>query len=628
MRLFAGKCDDFFNQVSSNRLPALLADAHKRQLGRAPIDGMVRSWENSLPPLSLAAQGAGLEEQGVVIEFQLPSTGLMLDVMFCGANGDGADAATIVELKQWDACEPSDGEHIVTWTGGGERDVLHPSVQADKYRLYLEDGNTAFHEEGENISLSACAFLHNYDAENDDPLLAAKFNSYLGSSPLFLESDTNQLSQYIASTVGAGPGDEVLKRVLAGKPKASRKLLEHVGKMLDGESEFILLDDQQVACDRVLAEAKRAIGGGKPATVLVRGGPGTGKSVVALNLLARLAGAGHEAHYVTGSKAFTTALRDIAGKRPSQLFRYFNQYSTAAPESIDVLICDEAHRIRETSVSRYTPKHERSGKSQTRELIDCSKVSVFFIDDLQSVRPSEVGSAELIRQTSTAADRPIYEHELKAQFRCAGSDGFINWVTDVLDIDQTANPMWNEQEAFEFRILETPHELLAAIREKADSGATARVAAGFCWPWSNPLPDGNLVDDVVIGDFVYPWNAPSNKGKVAKGIPKEGAWARHPAGINQVGCIYTAQGFEFDYVGVIFGPDLVWRDGCWVGNKDQSHDGEVKKAPAGDAFADLVKNTYRVLLTRGMKGCYVHFMDPETEEHWRSRIGKSEASSV
>jgi DUF2075 family protein len=391
--------------------------------------------------------------------------------------------------------------------------------------------------------------------------------------------------------------------------------------MLEGRDEYVLLDEQLIAYDRVMTEAKAALATETGASVLIRGGPGTGKSVIALNLIAGLSALGHETHYATGSKAFTLALRKIAGTRASQQFKYFNQYGGAPEGELDVLICDEAHRIRKTSANQYTKKEDRTDKPQIAELLDASKVSVFFVDDLQVVRPGEVGSADLVREASKDAERPLFEYELTAQFRCAGSEGFINWVTDVLEIRETANPMWNQDEEFDFQIIDSPEALMEKIAGKVEDGVTARVMAGFCWPWSNPLPDGTLEDDVVIGDFARPWNARSGKGRLAKGIPKENDWARDPGGIEQIGCVYTAQGFEFDYAGIIFGPDLVWREGQgWVGQKSESLVGMVKRADSDEAFADLVKNTYRVLMTRGMKGCYVHFMDEETEAHFRSRV--------
>ncbi|MGZ5227962.1 MAG: DNA/RNA helicase domain-containing protein, partial [Burkholderiales bacterium] len=161
-----------------------------------------------------------------------------------------------------------------------------------------------------------------------------------------------------------------------------------------------------------------------------------------------------------------------------------------------------------------------------------------------------------------------------------------------------------------------------AIRRRAAEGHSARLTAGFCWKWSQPK-DGRLVDDVVIGDFRRPWNAQPEATRLPKDVPKSHFWATDPRGINQVGCVYTAQGFEFDYAGVIWGPDLVYRkDEGWVGVKTASFDRTVKTAQP-EYFIDLVKNTYRVLLTRGMKGCYVFFTDEETRRFVISRLSQS-----
>ena len=147
------------------------------------------------------------------------------------------------------------------------------------------------------------------------------------------------------------------------------------------------------------------------------------------------------------------------------------------------------------------------------------------------------------------------------------------------------------------------------------------MVAGFCWPWSKvPDENGDLINDIIIGDFKKPWNAHPDIRNLKENIPKAPKWAIDSNGINQVGCIYTAQGFEFDYIGVIVGKDLIYNldESKWEGNKDACYDVMVKKEK--ENFTDLIKNTYRVLISRGMKGCYVWFEDEGAEEFFRSRI--------
>lgn len=353
--------------------------------------------------------------------------------------------------------------------------------------------------------------------------------------------------------------------------------------------------------------------------IIIKGGPGTGKSVIALNLMAQLSSLGLNAHYVTGSRAFTSTLREIVGRRASQQVKYFNGYQEAQRGEVDVMICDEAHRIRITSNQRFTPAARRSKKPQIDELLHASKVGVFFVDDRQVVKPDEIGSSTYIKDAAIAAGVNIQEFELEAQFRCGGNAGFINWIDNTLELERTANVLFNDAEEYEFRIASSPEELEGWIRSRASEGKTARVTAGFCWRWSKPRSDGSLVEDVTIGDFARPWNARPEAGKLADGIPPAPLWAYAPEGIEQIGCVYTAQGFEFDYVGVIFGKDLVYRpEQKWICHKQESSDSQVKRSK--HRFLELVKNTYRVLLTRGMRGCYVYFQDKDTENFFRSRI--------
>lgn len=612
---------DFVRDTTHNQIAEKLRDAFFAYFRYRPSPGEVSSWRNSLRAMALIVQDAGLADHGVLLEYQLPLSSKRLDVMICGTDAAAADRAVVVELKQWDRCERSPVDKlVVSRVGGAERELLHPSIQVGQYQQYLEDGDSAFHDGEQPVRLDACAYLHNYSAVKDDPLLDQKFSAALERYPLFDADGSGALSAFLKTRLSGGSGRPVLERIEKSRQLPSRKLMENVAQTIKSHSSWVLLDEQLVTYEHILSTISHAEFGRRKQVVLVRGGPGTGKSVLAINLLAELMRRGKNAHYATGSKAFTETLWSILGTRSKSVVKYFNSYGEAEFNCVDVLICDESHRIRETSNNRFTPKVKRRNKPQIQEIIDASKVAVFFIDDRQVVRPNEIGSAPYVREVASANGCILSEYELAVQFRCAGSDGFINWINNTLGIERTANVLWDGAEGFDFQIMSSPEALEAAIRDKADKGHSARVAAGFCWRWSPPRADGTLEDDVVIGDYKRPWDAKPGNWRLAPGIPDASLWATDPNGINQIGCVYNIQGFELDYVGVIWGKDLVYDFDTqdWVGNKKESADQVVKRSR--EKFADLVKNTYRVLLSRGIKGCYIHFMDRDTERFIRSRM--------
>ncbi len=623
MRLYSGLSPDFIRDTVRNQIAEKLKSAFFSYYRYNPSPAEVGSWRNSLRAMAQVLDYSKLNNHGVLLEYQLPLSSRRLDCMICGSDESQQDNAVIVELKQWERCEPADPDKLVrSWLGGRQRELLHPSIQAGQYRQYLEDSHTAFHEGSNPIRLAACAYLHNYFAAEGDAILAAKFTAALKDNPLFDADGADGLSAYLTARLATGNGATVLARVENSKYRPSRKLMDHVADTIKGRSPWVLLDEQLVVFERIRSTVRSGLFG-QEQVIIVRGGPGTGKSVLAINLLATLLHEGRNSHYATGSKAFTETLWDQVGGRSKATFKYFNSYGKAAPNEIDVLICDESHRIRETSNSRFTPKEHRSKKPQVREILDAAKVAVFFIDDRQIVRPNEIGSVAHLRQHAGEINAELSEYDLEIQFRCAGSDGFVNWIDNSLGIRRTANVIWEGAEGFDFQIFDSPDNLEKAIRQRAAEGFTARVAAGFCWPWSVPQADGTLVDDVVIGGYRRPWDAKPGNWKLAPGIPSAALWATDPNGINQIGCVYNIQGFELDYVGVIVGMDLLYKfdKQCWVGDKKASADSVVKRSK--EQFVELVKNTYRVLLSRGLKGCYVCFLDKDTERFIKSRTDVS-----
>jgi len=628
MRLYAGSSGQFVEDTVLNQVAGKLKNAFFSHYRYNPSRAEINSWQNSLRAMAGILQYGDLLDHGVMLEYQLPLTSRRLDFMVTGKGQSNADNAVIVELKQWDTCGPADGENeVVTFVGGANREVLHPSAQVGRYRMYLSDTHTAFHEGDNPVSLAACAYLHNYPHDPGDVLYDPKFDGVLKSDPIFTMDEAPALMGFLQERLCAGEGMEVLKRVEESRYRPSRKLMDHVGQVINGNSRYVLLDEQVVAYDKVRALAEKGFHDRRKTAIIIKGGPGTGKSVIAIKLMADLLMKGYNAQYATGSKAFTETLRNIIGNRGSVQFKYFNSYAAAQANEIDVLIADESHRIRKTSNSRFTAAANRSNLEQIEELLRAAKVCVFLIDDVQVVRPNEIGSVEYIQQHAQAMNCNVFEYELEAQFRCSGSDAFVNWIDNTLGIRRTANVLWEANESFDFKIIDSPQVLEEVIRKKALEGYTARMTAGFCWEWSKPMPNGTLVDDVVIGDYRRCWNAKPEASRLARGIPKASLWAHLPGGIEQIGCIYTAQGFEFDYVGVIVGKDLLYRFDRqeWIGDRQQSHDTVVRRSR--EKFVNLVKNTYRVLLSRGMKGCYVHFMDKETEQFVRSRM-ESEKSAT
>jgi DUF2075 family protein len=622
MQLYVGTSKDFISDATRNGIATKLQRAFLYAFHYSPSTQEVQSWQNSLFRMAFALQQGNMLDHGVLLEYQLPLSSRRLDCMVTGQSEGGQPYGVIVELKQWSDVEESNAEDCVTtWVAGSKKDILHPSRQVGQYEEYLRDMHSVF-ARGE-VGLRSCAFLHNLSYNPKSEIFAPRHSNVLKQYPAFTGDKQDDLITFMGDHLRAGRGEAVLDQVLKSKLAPSKKLLEHTAQVVQDQKAYVLLDSQQVVFAKVLAEAREGAKASKlkKTVVLVHGGPGTGKSVIALHLLGRLSGEGLKTMHLTGSKAFTENMRKVVGSRAAAQFGYFNvnKKGELPPNQFDALVLDEAHRIRESSKDRFTRPDDWSGLPQVDELVHIARVSVFFIDDRQIVRPGEVGSSDLIREAAKRAGAKLLEYELDAQFRCSGSDGFINWVDNTLDIRRTANVLWKRDDPYEFRVMDSVEALEQVIREKARHGS-ARLVAGFCWPWSEPSGDGSLVKDVQVGAWALPWNAKPDAGRLAAGIPKSNFWASDPGGLEQVGCVYTAQGFEFDYVGIIFGLDLRydWDQNTWVGYKKHSFDSVVKRS--GDRFTELVKNTYRVLFTRGIKGCYVHFMDEGTRRFFQSRL--------
>ena len=592
-----------------------IAEQLRHTLGRRASESEQRSWERSLPVLARDLVEAGLGQVEMLVEHALPLSSKRIDVVLAGQHPRTREPSyVVVELKQWSAARLYEGEPaLVQLDAYGNRPVLHPVLQVRGYCEYLVQFTRALHDHEQTVV--GAAYLHN--ALDDDAVSELRDLPQDRYGRLFTGADRgawlNYLREHLADDVaGTGAADHLL----ASGAAPSRQLLAVAAQEVQEREQFVLLAEQRLAYERVLHEVATAQRADHKAVVVITGGPGSGKSVIALSLLGGLARRGRTVVHATGSRSFTQTLRKVAGHRSTatkSLFKYFNDFMAAERNGLDVLILDEAHRIRETSVSRWTRKDLRATpRPQVDELIGAARVPVFLLDQHQVVRPGELGTVEDIVQHAESLGLAVIRVDLDVQFRCGGSAAYVRWVQRLLGLEPGGPLPWQRDDAFQVEIADSAAELEDRLRAKLDEGWGARMTAGYCWPWSNPRPDGTLVDDVTVDGWSKPWNL---RGERAVGdAPPAALWASADGGFEQVGCVYTAQGFEYDWNGVLLGPDLVWRTDRWVTVRGANKDPDFRnRAKVGDEeFERLVRNVYKVLLTRGMVGTVITSVDPET----------------
>ncbi len=592
-----------------------LADRIAEHIGHAVSPGERRAWQRSLAVLGQDLADAGLGQVEVLVEYQLPLTSKRVDAVLAGIHPRTAeDSYVVVELKQWSQAEAYEGSDRLVLVEHSRGPRLHPGVQVGDYCEYLTDFLGVLG--GRHDPVPGVAYLHNAMDRDVADLFTRPATE---QSRIFTKQRRGQFLDHLRTHLAPAPGAGAADRFLTSPVRPSRQLLAYAAQELKERRHFTLLDRQRLAYELVLHAVERARAADRKSVVVVSGGPGSGKSVIALSVLGELARQNRAVMHATGSRSFTQTLRRYAGRgstRLKSLFGYFNSFMSAERNGFDVLICDEAHRIRETSVNRFTPKARRDrARPQIDELIAAARVPVFLLDEHQVVKPGELGNVEVISTYAHQLGLAVEVVSLHDQFRCGGSEAYEQWVLDLLGLDNAEPTVWTGDGRFELRLADTPEELEAFLAAKQAAGQTARMSAGYCWPWSDPRPDDSLVPDVRVGAWARPWNVKSDRS--VGDAPGSAFWATDPNGFGQVGCIYTAQGFEYDWSGVIIGPDLVARDGRLVTRREESKDPAFRsRKSVGDGEADrLIRNTYKVLMTRGMRGTVVYATDQETRAY-------------
>ena len=559
------------------------------------------------------------DDCGVAIEYTIPQTAKRVDFLLTGKTAEERPCVIVVELKQWEAAQKTGMDGIVsTRFARGLVEVNHPSYQAWSYAALLEGFNEAVYEG--DIQLHPCAYLHNYPLPGLD-VTDTFYSDHLERAPVFLKGgpERERLRKFIQQHVRSGDKGLALYQIEGGRIRPSKSLADALVGMLKGNEEFVLIDDQKLVYETAMQEARKVGDKGKR-VLIVEGGPGTGKSVVAVNLLVGLTDSRMTAKYVTKNAApravYEARLKGHLRKTEiSHMFTGSGSFTSTDANAFDALVVDEAHRLNEKS-----GLYGNLGEHQVKELIRSARFSVFFIDESQKVTLKDVGDKKTIRHWAKQLGATVKEMALASQFRCNGSDGYLAWLDHNLQIHDTANEYLDVAE-FDFRIIDSPSKLRDLIVEKNKERNRARMVAGYCWSW--PSKSTRNAYDIVMPEhgFKARWN-----------LTQDGSlWIVSPDSVSEVGCIHTCQGLEVDYIGVIIGDDFIVRDGKVItqpekrARSDKSIHGLKQMArtnsQAAAAQADaIIKNTYRTLMTRGMKGCYVYCTDKETADYFRSRL--------
>lgn len=624
------------------------------QAGIHSAENEIASWENNAPHVARLLTQCGAKDSYVTFEFLVPFSRKRIDCMIYGTGEDNSENVIHIELKQWSnktvGVAESDGNfttdetttrqpddivfNVEAFTGHANRIVAHPSQQVKGYQGYLSNFIEVF--SNHEVSLTGLAYCYNY-AKNTEPsfLYDDKYASLLSQYPTYAKDQFDELTEKLTGLLKKGAGLSIFNKVIQSPIRPSKKLLNEVKTMVENgdSSTFALIEDQLVARNMILDKIRPYISNGEfeKSVIIVNGGPGTGKTVIALHILAELAkqtnnGKGLNVQYATKSASLLNGVKSKIRPATRILFQNVTSYVPAVTDenAVDVLLIDEAHRIGRTSNNQYTPAARRTDLSQIDTIIRATKICVFFIDEKQAIRGAEIGSTNMIRESAAKFGAKVEECTLTSQFRCNGSDNYMDWIEQVLYNCPVTSKF--DLSDFNLQILDSPQEMYDRLVEQDNvPGQTARIMAGFCWKWSDTLDEnGDLIKDVEIGDFKMPWETHRNFTKTPKGYVKWYEWAYKPEGIKQVGCIYTAQGFEFDYAGVIIGPDLIYNAETHKIEtvKSATRDPMLRTAPneATMTYDDYVRNIYRVLMSRGMKGCFLYICDENLRNYMKQLL--------
>ena len=604
----------FVKDVKANVIATKILDLIRERGFNAGQDREFASWQNSMQFMRNIVDDADIEDDvQIAIEYNIPQTSKRVDFIIIGADCKGRDNVVIIELKQWTKAEIVDDDMhfcVRTYVANDNRIVCHPSYQAYSYSRFISNYSQVVNNE--RIRLVPCAYLHNYQPRYRQALSDEIYKDWYASAPFFIMNETREFSDFVKQhvTKKSSKGD-LLYLIDHGRIKPTKSLQDALATMVRGTPVFDLLDEQAVCFDMCVRTMLQCLKDRKKRTMIIQGGPGTGKSVLAVNLLMHFILSNCNTAYVTKNSAPRQAFLSIlSGNKAeniadiSQLFRSPFGLSRVPDSAYDCLIVDEAHRLVKKMFGDW------NGENQVKECIKASLFTVFMLDEDQAVTTKDIGSIQEISKWCKELGSIIImreETKLTSQFRCNGSDAYIQFVDNLLQRgEETVNIPLAELN-YDFRIFDDASQMREALREK-NSGNKARMVAGYCYDWNVKNRRGDI-DITLPGGFKAKWNLENDK-----------IWAINPKSFEEVGCIHTAQGLEFDYVGVLIGKDLRYEDGKVITDKNAISKDDKSSGIRGagdDEARRLILNTYKTLLTRGQKGCFVYCEDKALRDYFK-----------
>lgn len=581
---------------------------HLRESQGNPSESEYRSWENSIPILVKVLHQAGLDALTLVLEYQTP-IGSRIDAVLLGeGKTTGKPLVLVIELKQWSAIEENvagrESSVSICLSRAENRfeERLHPVQQTLTYAKHLRMNHSNVADG--KMDVRCRQFLHNF--KDKEQLFQGSYQAY---EPLRHETYTKGEEELLAADLrnlfSSEPNPEVVEQFLTGTYVLGQIGFQDLGNVLARKENATMLDDQIEVNRKIcsMIDQLHSPQFGKH-LMIISGPPGTGKTVVGLHAIYAYCqkfgpswqNRGGCIFALPRSRTLSLVIAGASGVSPA--------YLDAVPFGRDLVVVDEAHRIQQL-------------ESTMTSLFQKANMVVVLQDDRQRIRITEEGTVDGFRRFAQAHGISCSVYSLVSQKRAGYLGSYVSDL-DKLFYDRQKQPL-KRQSALELRCWDNLNDLDRYLHSLLSAGRHVKWYAPFCWKWTFDTRNKDIKIAQPSGDFEKPWNPQPKEEQYRWYVGEKEEY------LDQVGCIYTAQGLEFDDTGVIWWDDLCWDDDLhdWhidlSSNCDATFMAAIQKSsqPSKQEIVELVLNTYRVLLTRAKSSVHIWFRDPVTRDHVR-----------